>query len=71
MKWSRLRPLFQSMFFSLGPQEIRRKTGLAMGTIYKLVEDQDAHPHPRTVRDVMVALEEWQPGIYETEQASR
>ena len=70
MRWSRLRPLFQAMFFDLGPKEIERQTGLGLGTLYSLLNGKTARPRRRTLRDLQKAIMEWQPGVCETERIS-
>jgi hypothetical protein len=70
MTWTTLRPLFESMFFDLGPKEIHRQTGLGCGTLYDLLHGK-SEPVPRTLRDLQRAIGEWQPGVYGTERSSR
>lgn len=68
--WATLKPLFESMFFDLGPNEIERMTGLGMGTLYDLLHGRTEHPRLRTRRDINRALLEWRPAIYGTERRS-
>ena len=69
--WTTLKPLFESMFFDLGPNEIERMTGLGMGTIYDLLHGRTDRPRVRTRRDIHFALLEWNPAIYGTERSGR
>ncbi len=71
MTWAALKPLYASMFFDLGPQEIERRTGLGMRTLYCLLDGTTKCPRLRTLRDLQRVLTEWQPGICEMEHAER
>lgn len=67
MNWSHVRPLFEQMFFDLGPKEVSRRTMIGVGTLYALLNGQTKLPRARTIRDLIRAIEEWNPEIYETE----
>jgi predicted transcriptional regulator len=67
LPWSRLKPLFDAMFFDLGPREIERRTGLGMRTLYCLLEGKTKEPRARTLRDLQSAILEWRPESCEME----
>ncbi len=56
--WGALKPLFESMLFNLGYQEVARRTKLNAATVYRLANG-DQQPQPRTLRDVEAAVRVW------------